>query len=348
MSATEADGPARHQVGPEPGPGRAPSAGTILVAVGAFLFTLAALLPLYVHDRMALLPAGTEFDIRMADEGAWYLDTSTWSWVEASELTRVTRVEASAHGDDWSAWEMSVDTSVPGRMIDHWSRRVIVDRETGRAVNCCGEHVDGDRAVRQAGLVFLWPPGAGEGDHSFYDAEVRAAPAVEFRGEEEMAGVPVRRYDQTIETTQVPDSARPVPADLFRPGASGTVTATRWIEVSRTFWVEPVSGIVVNAHETRAETLRPRNDSGEVPLLYAELGMVDHQVSAYAEQARVRSVLLSALGSWVPWTLAPLGALAVLAGLVRAWRARNANEAGEGTSGTGDTGVRGEDEPATP
>ncbi|MFD6950760.1 hypothetical protein A6A08_11445 [Nocardiopsis sp. TSRI0078] len=349
MSVLEADEATRHRSGPGgTGPGAAPSPGTVLVAVGAFLLTLAALLPLYVHDRVALLPAEAEFDVRMVDDGgAWYLDTSTWSWVEAPELTRTTRVDASAHGGDWSAWEVSVDTAVPDRMIDHWSRRVIVDRETGRAVNCCGEHVDGDRAVRQAGLVFFWPPGAEEGDHPFYDAEVRAAPSVEFRAEEEVAGVPVRRYEQTIGATQVPDSARPVPADLFRPGAAGTVTATRWLEVRRTFWVEPVSGTVVNAHETRSETLRPRNDSGEAPLLYAELAMVDHQVSAYAEQARVRSVLLLSLGSWAPWTLAPLGALAVLAGVVRAWRARNAAEKEEGRVEPGNTGVPGEDGPAT-
>ncbi|MES0835504.1 DUF3068 domain-containing protein [Nocardiopsis tropica] len=315
------------QVGPPGSPGRPLPRGAVMVALGAFLLTLAALLPLYVHDRIALLPAQTRFDVRMVDEDAGYLDTSTWRWVEAAELTRVTRVDGSAHGGDWSAWEVSVDTSVPDRMIDHWSRRVIVDRETGRAVNCCGEHVDGDRAVRQAGLVYSWPPGAEEGDHPFYDAEVRSAPMLEFQEWDEVAGVPVRRYSQWVGASQVPESARPVPAGLFRSGARGTVTATRWLEVSRTFWVEPVSGIVVDAHETRSETLRPQDGGGEVPLLYAELVMADNQVSAYAEQARVRSVLLRALDSWAPWALGPLGGLAVLVGLVGAWRGHRADGA---------------------
>ncbi|MFD3688201.1 DUF3068 domain-containing protein [Nocardiopsis sp. NPDC058631] len=354
MSVTEAGAESDSQVGPASTPGRSLPRGTALVALGAFLLTLAALLPLYVHERIALLPAETAFDVRMVDEDAGYLDTSTWTWVEAAELTRVTRVDGSAHGGDWSAWEVSVDASVPDRMIDHWSRRVIVDRETGRAVNCCGEHVDGDRAVRQAGLVYSWPPGAPEGDHPFYDAEVRSAPMLEFQEREEVAGVPVRRYSQWVEAAQVPESARPVPADLFREGASGTVTATRWLEVSRTFWVEPVSGIVVNAHETRAETLRPQDGGGEVPLLYTELVMADNQVSGYAEQARVRSVLLRALDSWAPWTLGPLGGLAVLVGLVRAWRGSGADGASAGggrggapaRSGGSDAAVR--DVPARP
>ncbi|WP_433700016.1 DUF3068 domain-containing protein [Nocardiopsis sp. CA-288880] len=330
--------PTDSQVGPPGSPGRPLPRGAVMVALGAFLLTLAALLPLYVHERIALLPAQTRFDVRMVDEDAGYLDTSTWRWVEAAELTRVTRVDGSAHGGDWSAWEVSVDTSVPDRMIDHWSRRVIVDRGTGRAVNCCGEHVDGDRAVRQAGLVYSWPPGAEEGDHPFYDAEVRSAPMLEFQEWDEVAGVPVRRYSQWVEAAQVPESARPVPADLFRSGARGTVTATRWLEVSRTFWVEPVSGIVVDAHETRSETLRPQDAGGEVPLLYAELVMADNQVSGYAEQARVRSVLLRALDSWAPWALGPLGGLAVLVGLVGAWRGHRADgvRSGEADAGPAD------------
>ncbi|GAB2493735.1 PorA family protein [Nocardiopsis aegyptia] len=333
---------AETQVGPLARPRRPLPRGTLAVAVGAFLLTLAALLPLYVHDRVALIPATTEFSAAMVDEEAGYLDTSRWAWVEGVELRRVTRVDATAHGSDWSAWEMVVDTSLPDRMIDHSSRRVIVDRETGRAVNCCGEHVNGDRAVRQAGLVYHWPAGAPEGDHPFYDAEVRSAPLVEFDDWEEVAGLRTGRYIQTVSATQVPDSARPVPAALFSAGAEGTVTATRWLEATRTFWVEPVTGVVVNATEQREETLRPRDGQGEVPLLSAELALEAPRVAANAERARVRSVLLRSLDSWAPSVLGPLGGLAVLVGLVRAWRGRDtASPAGDGApepDGTGGTG----------
>ncbi|MEV2277607.1 DUF3068 domain-containing protein [Nocardiopsis sp. NPDC049922] len=298
------------------------SRGTFLVALGAFLLTLAALLPLYVHDRVALLPASAEFELRMVDEDAAYLDAATWSLRQGVEVRRVTRIDATPHGGDWSAWEMSVDVSTPERMIDHWSRRVIVDRVTGRAVNCCGEHVNGDRAIRQAGLVLHWPAGAPAEDVTHYDAEVRSAPLLEYDGADQVAGIPVRRYVQTIDATQVPDSARSVPAALFTADAEGTVTAARWVEITRTYWVEPVSGLVVNAQETRAERLRPRGGGGEVGLLSAELTLSEGQVTTLAEQARVRAFLLTALDTWAPWILVPLGGLAVLAGLVQAWRTR--------------------------
>lgn len=330
-TAPRGRGPIDSQVGPQRRSRRSVPAGTLLVAAGTFLLTLAVMLPLYVHDRVALLPAAAEYEMRLVDEDAAYLNAANWSWVDNTEVERNTAVDATANGDRWSAWEMTVDTSVPDQMVDHWSRRVIVDRSTARAVNCCGEHVDGDRAVRQAGLVHHFPAGAGADSYPFYDAEVRSAPSMEFQDEDEIAGVSTRRYSQAIEATQVPDSARDVPADLFTPGARGTVTATRWLELTRTLWVEPVSGTVVNMQETRRETLRVRNSDDAVPLLEADLTMADAQVDGYAEQARVRSVLLRSLDDWAPWTLAPLGVLALAGGLLRA-RSHRAQEQREGRS----------------
>ncbi|MFY7068822.1 DUF3068 domain-containing protein [Nocardiopsis changdeensis] len=318
---------------------RALPRGTVPAAVGAFLLTLAAMLPLYVYDRVAVLPAQGRFEMTMVADGAGYLDTSRWAWVDGVRIVRNTSVSAQAHGPDWSAWEMSVDTVAEGAMIDHWSRRAIVDRDTGRAVNCCGEHVNGDRAVRQAGLVFSWPPGVGEADHPFYDAEVRAAPVMEFQGTDEVAGLTVRRYTQEIPATQVPESAREVPAWLFTPGAEGTVTAGRWLELTRTYWVEPVSGTVVNAHEARLETLRPQNASGEAHLLYAELGLRENQIAGRAEQARVRSLLLRSLDSWAPWALGPAGGLLLVAGGAIALRDRSRDAGRDGRGGAEGAGA---------
>ncbi|HJE60281.1 MAG TPA: DUF3068 domain-containing protein [Nocardiopsis listeri] len=316
-----------------PEPARRLPTGTLLVAVGAFLVTMALLLPFYVQDRVALMPGDVSHQLRMNAPGATYLDTATWTRREGADLDRTTRIEGTAHGSDWSAWEMTVDTTDSDRVIDHWSRRVIVDRETGRAVNCCGEHVNGDRAVRQAGLVLDWPAGVPEGDHSFYDAEVRAAPAVVFEENDEVAGLAVRRYVQELSETQMPESARDVPAALFGD-SRGTVTATRWLEFERTFWVEPITGRVVHMTEERTETLRPQNGSGEVSLLEAEFVLAEGQVSSLAEQARVRSLILRGLDVWVPWTLGPLGVVAILAGLVQALRSRPEDDPNDPEKGT--------------
>ncbi|MBB4933834.1 hypothetical protein F4561_004654 [Lipingzhangella halophila] len=293
--------------------------GPALVALGAFCATLALLLRFYVYGQLAVLPGGIELELPLVDESASYLDTSTWKTVEEAEVRRTTTIDGTVRpGDSGGAtWEISVDTATPDTMLDHTDRRVIVDRSTGRAVNCCGEHVAGDRAVRQAGLVLYWPAGAADREHTFYDADIRAAPRMVFDGHEDIAGVPTRRYVQQIESTQIPDSARQVPASALDLERSGTVEASRWLELRRTYWVEPVSGYLVRAVEERRETLRAEDRGGERVLLDAELAMPDRSVAAYAERAENRARLLSALRAWVPIGLGAVGGPLVLVGL--AW-----------------------------
>src|SRR5690606_31578470 len=155
MAADRDGGAARGARRRRPGPG----AALIAAALGAFLLTSALMLRFYVYEQLALVPAGTDLQLRMVDEDASYLDTSTWRTVKDAEVIRQTEISGglSAGNPGWATWEMSTDTTSGSSMIGHMDRRVIVDRSTGRAVNCCGEHVGGDRAVRQAGLVLYWP-----------------------------------------------------------------------------------------------------------------------------------------------------------------------------------------------
>ncbi len=298
-----------------------PPVGAVLIAIGAFCATLALLLRFYVYGQLAVLPGDVEMRFPLVDESATYLDTSAWEKVEDAEVERVTTVDGSVRpGDDGgSAWEISVTTAAEDTMLDHTDRRVIVDRTTGRAVNCCGEHVGGDRAVRQAGLVLYWPAGAAGREYPFYDADIRAAPPMVLDGNENIGGVPTRRYVQRIEPTQIPESTRQVPATALGLERGDTVEASRWLELRRTYWVEPTSGYVVNATEERRETLRAEDRSGERVLLDAELAMPDGAVSEQAEQAENRAMVLSALRTWAPIGLGAVGAPLVLGGLVRTY-----------------------------
>ncbi|MDA2806676.1 DUF3068 domain-containing protein [Nocardiopsis suaedae] len=301
----------------------------IAVALGVFLLTSALMLRFYVYDQLAVIGPRTDLTLRMTDPEADYLDTSTWSTREGREVVRTTEISggAAAGNDGWATWEVSVDTASGSAMIGHMDRRVVVDRATGRAVNCCGEHVDGDRAVRQAGLVLYWPAGADTGDRPLYDADVRSAPAMRYQGDDEVAGVPVRRYTQTIPPTQVPGSARPVPARALGLDRSGTVEASRWLELERTYWVEPVSGRVVSAEESRRETLRTEDGRGERLFLDVDLETDPGLVAAFAEEADGLRFTLRAVRTWAPIGLGALGGLVLASAPLLALRAaRKADE----------------------
>ncbi|GAB3454915.1 hypothetical protein GCM10027570_35380 [Streptomonospora sediminis] len=300
------------------------SSRLIALAAAAFLLTSALLLRFYVAGELALIPARAELTMELADGSAAYLDTLTWETVRGAHLQQRTDVHGTpAPGNgDWTAWQMSTRVGTGNAVLAHRDRRVVVDRRTATAVNCCGEHVDGDRAIRQAGLVLLWPAGGRWREYPFYDADIRAAPPMVFDGRDTVAGLAVRRYVQRVATTQVPDSARPVPARALGLDRSGTVQANRWLELERTYWVEPVTGRVVDAREERRETLRPENGPGRRMLLDAEFEMTDELVAAKARQAGELGTVLRAARTWLPAGLAAAGGVLLALTAWRGLRAR--------------------------
>lgn len=294
----------------------------LLVGGGAFLSALAVLLRIYVYAQLALIPAETDLSLALHDEEAAFLDTTTWEVVADAHITRTTYVAArsSPGNPGWSAWWVRTETTAGDHPIDHVDRRVVVDRSTGAAVNCCGEHVGGDRAVRQAGLVLYWPAGEAWEEHPFYDADIRAAPVMQYDGTEEIAGVETWRYVQTVEETQLADSARSVPAEALGSGGEGLVEAARWLELTRTVWVEPESGWVVHATEERHETLRAASGEGEATWLEADLELGGEQIADNAQAAANQAMLLRAVRDWIPLAFIVLGPVLIAAGLLRAWR----------------------------
>ncbi|GAA4892947.1 DUF3068 domain-containing protein [Streptomonospora salina] len=298
----------------------------IALATAVFLITSALMLRFYVAGELEKIPARAELTMRLTDDSAAYLDTGAWDEVRGAPVERLTEISGDyAPGNsDWTAWRMSTEVSSGGTPLAYRERRVVVDRATGTAVNCCGEHVGGDREVRQAGLVLRWPAGGTWDEYPFYDADLRAAPPMVFDGGATVGGLFVRRYVQTVDTAQVPDSARPVPARELGLDRPGTVEAHRWLELERTLWVEPVTGRVVDAREVRHETLRPENGDGERLLLDADLRMAEELSDAKTGAAERRRTLLRAVRSWLPIGLGAAGgasAVWALAGAVRARRA---------------------------
>ncbi|TDQ52001.1 DUF3068 domain-containing protein [Actinorugispora endophytica] len=320
------DGP---DPGPDPGPGAAPGPapapgggtrrGLAAVAVGAFCCTLALLAHFYVHPRLAMLPAEARQVWTLEDPEATYLDTARWRTREDAEVTQRTELVARPMpgNEDWAVWSITVDTASRLGLIDHHDRKVVVDRATAEAVNCCGEHVDGDFAVRQAGLVALWPPGAEGAEFPFYVPDMRSAPVMRLRGEDRVGGITARRYEQSVPATQVPGSAREVPAAEMGLDRPGTVRATRWVELARTYWVEPVSGQVVNITEERRETLRTAEGDGGRLVLDADLAMRPEHVQANIQRAGDRARLLDLVRVGLPLVLGTVGAVLLLAGAVR-------------------------------
>ena len=294
------------------------TAGLLTAALGAFCATVALLLPAVAAPRLALLPAPLHQTWTLTDPEAAYLDTAHWRTREDVPLVRRTEtLGAPVPGEPGLlVLAVTVTTESDRGPVDHHEHRLVVDRATGRTVDCCGA----DPAPGGA-LAGLWPPGSTGAELPLHDPDTGAAPELRLDGTEQVAGLTVHRYTQHLPPTRVPGSLRDVPASALDADGGGTVRAERWVEATRTYWVEPVSGQVVDLAEQRRETLRTPDGDHEALLLDADLRLETGQAAAAAHHAGERARLLTAVRGRLPLLLGALGAALVAAGTVLVRRA---------------------------
>src|SRR5580700_2964380 len=105
--------------------------GLILVVLGIVLVAAAILLPTYVSGQIVKFPLDESTTATLAGTGV--------SYFSQTKLTEKTGVSV-----------RDVTNNLP---VSTQTRRFAFDRHTAVLVNCCGSNVNGNRAVRQTGIV---------------------------------------------------------------------------------------------------------------------------------------------------------------------------------------------------
>jgi hypothetical protein len=137
-------------------------------------------------------------------------------------------------------------TRPDGTLVRLAAERVALDRRTAVAVACCGER------PRHTGLTYAFPPGTDRSARELFDPATGVAAPVRYAGEEQVAGVTAYRMEQVAGPVDRPGRP-PGAGPAGRPPTESTVT----VSARRTFWVEPVSGVVLRVTERRTERSAP-------------------------------------------------------------------------------------------
>ncbi|MGJ6963341.1 DUF3068 domain-containing protein [Streptosporangium sp. G11] len=292
--------------------------GVLVLVAGAFLITLAALVRLYVYPSGLVLPAAQDRITKLTTESGSYFDAATLSTHRGVPLeTAVAR-----YGDmvrstpDVAVWTEFVSLATrDGRRVDYHERRAAFDRRTGQAVNCCENYVDENADPAPRGLVFRWPFDARPVAYQVYDPLVRRPVAARFEGIETLYGVRVNRYAQRLVNERLVQQAMELPGSVLGLGGEKPFPVNAYLDGTRTFWVEPESGMVIGFRENLVKTLRTLDGRGRLVALAADMrtSTGDERWNAgEAEQFRRWSTLVNRV---IPLSCAVLGALLLVAGL---------------------------------
>lgn len=294
----------------------------IVIGVGAFLLTLALLMRFYAVPKLAVVPLDQNSTQVVLGPNSTFLDVENLK-IEKGTIKTVATVigdpEASKEaskktGRDLAVWDKGQysDNNDSPPPMDGGTERIVFDRFTGEAVNCCGENADGE-PIEHKGQLVKFPFFTEKKTYDYWDGTTAKAYPAEFKGVETIEGLKVYRFEQEVPRTKTEE--REVPAFLFGL-PDKPVKADRYYQNHRTFLIEPTTGVMIKLTEQQLQTLEV---PGAAPITALETtsSFDDATVKKNVDDYKSKSAQLAMIKSTGPVGSGLLGAILILAGL--AW-----------------------------
>lgn len=324
--------------------------GLACLGIGMLFVVGAAFSAWYAYPRLAVAPLDrdtTDDPAIAVGSDATYLDRhaeppDVMSGGDLESVRRVVgQVDESAAAseeldEDVVVYETLSYTDVPGYDADTDGDplsgtldRVAFDRHTGEALDYSGNYteVTGEQAeIEFEGVYLKFPFDTQQQDYDFWDTTLqRATPAV-FEGEEEIDGLNVYKFVQTIEATDVDVQTTgaehtEVPGYLVgEPADSPAVEADRMYANVRTLWIEPETGAIIQAQEEQHSTLVVDGVEKAV-ITDVTLAYTDETVTFNVGEWEDEATQLKLVRVWLPLYGGIVGGVLLLVGAWFLWRA---------------------------
>jgi Porin PorA len=290
-------------------------AGLIASGLGAFLLVSGLLLRFYVAGQVVRFPLNEYQIATLSGKGVTYFSPSL-----LKDVTGVTmRVTQTTEGDVaagtssravWTQFSYSYDATnaVAYRSL---TQRSAFDRRTGALIGCCGEAV-GPYTGRQDGLAFAWPYGTQRTSYQVFDTTLLKARAAQYAGLATIDGLPAYRFVEHVPAVQF--STQKLPGSLVGLHGQPTVTLDEYYQAANTYWVDPVTGAVVDASEDQKVTLRDSSGVQRLVLFQGNLPMTARSIQGLVRPDRARRSYIEAITVTVPAGLGLAGTVLLAIG----------------------------------
>ncbi len=298
--------------------------GYILLGLGAFLLVLAPLARFVIYPGVAKAPIDA-YSVGVSDGP----DATIFSVADLEEIevdltaTRTTRGDVDASTDDVAVYDSFLNTADQDDETRSASvERAAIDRFSGQAVAGYGENIDGE-PVEHEGLVFKFPFNTQQEDYLWWDATLMAAAPIAFEAAEDLQGLEVYKFVQTIPPTTTGELD--LPGDLVGSDEE-TVTADRVYANTRTLWIEPNTGAIIKGEEEQDSYFEV---DGERAITATEvtIGYTEQTVTDNVEEYSTLGNLLNLVRNVIPIWGAIAGVVLVVGGFLLARGPREETEA---------------------
>ena len=297
----------------------------VLIGLGTFLLVAGVLVKAYAVPQLAVVPTNYDSTTYLEAEGAQIFNSDPDVLApETVDLTISSRTVAGDYPDAPDGvvvWANNVTVTPEGWDHPFQQSRELTpfDENTGAAssYDVGFEEVENEEGeleqvpVTREGQIYKFPFDTQKKDYQQYDDDLGEATTAKYEGEEELEGTTVYKFVQTIEPTVI--ETRPVPGSVFGSDEP-TVQADMVYEMTRTLYIEPVTGAPLQRVEERNQVLS--YDGTEVPAFVGTVQYTDKSVASSLDRVQTRATLLG-LAKWVfPIGAGLLGLLCIAGGLL--------------------------------
>lgn len=311
--------------------------GLVLIGLGVFAITFGLFLRFYSYPTLAKLPlnvtrdavdSGTATDLLTVTNGGADIQIR-----HNDRLTVTAHVEGNllapdAKPDgDIAVWhENGRTTDAQGDVISAYNRQVCLNRSTGAAATGCQKNEQYYSDTQDAhgrdivdyvapyGQVYTFPFDTGKQDYLAYDDTARTASEAHYVGTDTIDGLAVYKFSQPVPETEV--STQQVPGSLVGLPDQASVNVGIFYRNTRTLWVEPTTGSLVQDQEQPHEEMRVI--SGGVPptvVFNATMTLTPASVQSVVDSARSGAAGLTLVAWTAPLVLGLGGLFIVLVGV---------------------------------
>lgn len=308
--------------------------GPVLLGLGGFLVVGALLMRFYAYPTLAVAPVDpdsvTELsaqDVVLFDSNPEVLDTIT------TDLTIVSRTKGDVAATEEApegtrVWVSTTSVRDSDGVVRSRSAELIpMDARTSEARDfgeSWQETVEGEKNdVTRSGHVLKFPFNTQKQDHEYWDSTARQAFTAEYAGTEDRDGLETYVFEQEIPDTVV--GTREVPGALLGFEDEPSVEAEVHYENSRTLWIEPATGALVDRVDDQRQWLT--YDGAELVVQDGTIAFTDEQVATLVADYKSSAPLLAGMRSTYPLVAGLLGLLALLAGVLLMMRTRSRHSA---------------------
>jgi Porin PorA len=276
--------------------------------VGLFGVLLAILLPTVVVPHVKRTPL--DLDITQISSGPAKLFDAKSGQINDVQLraTRVVRSDSHAsNSKDTTVNESLCIVVVRGttpnclpardpRLLSLTTDRVTADRKTAEAVNVprWGANVNGNTSIKHVGMSYKWPIDAKKKTYQFFQPDVGKAFPAKYIGTAKVRGLDVYKYE-----AQTGD--QPYKIQGLIPGTYND---------TRTVWVEPRTGAIVNGVEHQIQSFQDRGK--KVVALDTTLSFEKSAIDYQTNYANDKIDQLRFAEIWLPIILGVVGIAALV------------------------------------